>query len=347
MKVVLYARVSSEEQAEKDLSIPAQLKQMRQYCKTREWTIVGEYVDAAESARTANRPEFQRMIAAARARPRAFDSILVWKLSRFARNREDSITYKSLLRKNGVQVISINEPMDDSPSGNLLEGIIEVVDQFYSENLAQDTFRGMRENASRGFFSGGTPPLGCRPKENSEGKTVLEIDPQYGPIVERMFRWALDGIGAKEIAKRLNNSGVLTRRGKAWTKNTVLYTLRNEVYTGTYVWNRKRSRPSRRNPNEIIRVPNAVPALVSKEEFNYVQRQIDARSPAEIHPRIISSPYLLAGLLRCGPCNRSMQGGTAKSGKYRYYACYNRLTKGKPLCASHVHCRNISSRTWF
>src|SRR5215469_13647999 len=133
MKVVLYARVSSDKQAEKDLSIPAQLKQMCAYCQSKGWLIMDQYIDEAESARTANRPKFQAMIAAAKSKTKDFDAILVWKLSRFARNREDSIVYKSLLRKQGIQVLSMNENFDDSPAGGMLEGIVEVVDEYYSK----------------------------------------------------------------------------------------------------------------------------------------------------------------------------------------------------------------------
>ncbi len=155
MKAVLYARVSSEKQAEKDLSIPAQLKALRKHAESKGYDVVRDYVDEAESARTAHRPAFQEMIAASKNRIKQFDVILVWKLSRFARNREDSIMYKSLLRKHGVQLVSINEQIDDTPTGKLFEGMIEVMDEFYSANLAQDTKRGMRESASRGYFSGG------------------------------------------------------------------------------------------------------------------------------------------------------------------------------------------------
>ena len=338
MNVALYARVSSEKQAEKDLSIPAQLKQMRHYCAKKGWCIVTEFIDEAESARTANRREFQRMIAAAKSKQKLFEIILVWKLSRFARSREDSAIYKALLRKNGVRVVSMNEAFDDSPAGGLLEGIIEVIDEFYSSNLAQDTLRGMKESASQGYFTGGTTPLGYRSKEVRHGsgtRRVLDIDPDWAPVVQQMFQHAKDGLGAKEIATRLNESGVRTRRNQPWTKNTVLYTLRNEVYTGVYVWNKKKSRPKERNAAEIIRVANAVPALVPRDVFESIQAQLNERNPSRMHPRAVSSPYLLAGLLRCAPCDRVMQGGTAKSGRYRYYACYNRLTKAKSLCASH------------
>ena len=122
MNVAVYARVSSEKQAEKDLSLPAQLKALRDYALKRNWTIVEEFIDAAESARTADRPAFQKMITEAKQKNPPFNIILVWKLNRFARNREDSIIYKSLLRKRGIQIISINENLDDGPTG-LLKGL--------------------------------------------------------------------------------------------------------------------------------------------------------------------------------------------------------------------------------
>ena len=160
MKTALYARVSSEKQAEKDLSLPAQLKALREYALKRNWTIVEEFVDEAESARTADRPAFQRMITSAKQKDSPFNVILVWKLNRFARNREDSIIYKSLLRKRGVQIISINETLDEGPTGKLLEGIIESIDEFYSANLSQDTLRGIKENVRKNgtiiYISGGT-----------------------------------------------------------------------------------------------------------------------------------------------------------------------------------------------
>ena len=146
MKVAVYSRVSSDKQ-DVDLSISAQLRALRDYAAKHGYQVVREYVDEAESGRTAARPAFREMIALAKTNQPPFEAILVWKLNRFARSRVDSITYKALLRGKGIQVISINEPLDDSPSGQLLEGVIESIDEFYSANLGQDIKRGMRENA--------------------------------------------------------------------------------------------------------------------------------------------------------------------------------------------------------
>jgi site-specific DNA recombinase len=119
-RVAIYARCSADKQAEKDLSIPAQLDCCRAGAKQRGWEVVAEYVDAAESATTDDRPQFREMIAAAHEKPAPFDYIVVWKFSRFSRNREDSVLYKRMLERNRVRVVSLNEPVDDSPAGRML-----------------------------------------------------------------------------------------------------------------------------------------------------------------------------------------------------------------------------------
>ena len=151
MKAAIYARVSSEKQ-DIDLSISAQLKALREYAGRNGHNIVKEYIDEAESGKTTDRPQFRDMISQARRATKPFSLILVWKYSRFARNREDSIVFKTMLRKAGVQVISINEPVEDTPTGRLLEAMIESLDEFYSANLGEEVARGMRESASRGFY---------------------------------------------------------------------------------------------------------------------------------------------------------------------------------------------------
>jgi len=338
MKTAIYARVSSEKQAEKDLSIPAQLKALRKYALERCWEIVTEYVDEAESAKSASRPAFQEMVAAAKKKEKPFDTILVWKLSRFARNREDSIIYKSLLRKRGISVISINEKIDDTASGRLLEGMIEVIDEFYSANLAQDTMRGMKENISRGFFNGGNVPFGYRKVKvsvNGSQKTKLEPDEAEAPIVKRAFQMALKGKGGKEIARVLNADGLRTRGGKLFGTTIINFWLRNPVYTGSLVWNRtdRTSDKAFRKPaSEMIITPNTHKVLVSLADFERVQELLTDRRPIIRHPRSVSSPYILSGLTYCSKCGSAMIGTAAKSGKYLYYECDARFKKGKDAC---------------
>jgi len=338
MKAALYARVSSQGQADKDLSIPAQLKALREFALKKGGSVVVEFIDEAESARSADRPKFQEMIYAAKQKACPFDTVLVWKFSRFARNREDSILYKKLLRKHDVDVISINEPIDDSPSGHLMEAMLEAVDEFYSINLASDTIRGMKENAARGFQNGGVAPHGYKHIKvivNGNEKRKLDIEPVEAPVVKRIFEMADKGLGAKEIVKTLVAEGVKTRNGHHWYKTAIYNILTNETYTGAIVFNRHKKNEEHRKKNEpekVIRVENAHPALVSKEVFAKVQAMMKARAPKIMHPREVSSDYLLSGMVHCGKCGAKLVGSSAKSGKFFYYACQNYLKRGKGVC---------------
>ncbi len=342
MRVALYARVSSERQADRDLSIPSQLRAMREYATKKDWNVLHEFVDEAESARSANRPEFQRMISLARKKPPEFDLILVWKLSRFARNREDSILYKALLRKHGVQVVSISEPVDESPAGQLLEGVIEVIDEFYSANLSQDTLRGMKENARRGFCNGGNTPYGYRcvkVRVGNQNKSKLDIESVEADVVKRAFQMSLDGLGLIEIAKRLNEEGITTRAGHTWGKTVIHYLLTNEAYTGTLVFNRQKYRGARirnRVVGDPVRVENAHPAIVDKQTFAQVQKLFHERSPTITHPRMLTSHYLLSGMLFCGFSEARMVGCSAKSGRFFYYGCQNSVKKSKRGCRAKL-----------
>jgi len=335
MKVALYARVSSEKQAEKDLSIISQLKALRKYALQHNYDIFDEFIDEAESARTANRPAFQKMIALAKQKPKLFDIILVWKYSRFSRNRYDSIVYKTLLKKRGISVISINEKIDDSPLGRVIEGIIELIDEFYSINLAQDTLRGMKENASRGF-NNGTPPYGyklIKIKDGDVERSKLSPEEFQSPVVKSIYKKYINGKGIKEIAKDLNLDSIKTVKGNSWSNTAVSYILKNEVYTGTLVYNKKSKKHDfDNNKEDVIRIKNNHPAIINKNLFSKVQSILSARNIKNSHPKEISSNYLLSGIVYCGKCQSKMTGSSAKSGKYIYYACSSYLKKGKSIC---------------
>jgi site-specific DNA recombinase len=332
-KVAIYARVSSDRQ-DVDLSISAQLRALRDYAIKNGYTAVKEYVDEAESGRTTARPAFREMIATSKLKHPPFDMILVWKLSRFARNREDSIIYKSLLRKQGIQVVSINEPIEDTPTGRLMEGMIEVIDEFYSSNLAQDVIRGMRENAARGFFNGSRAPFGYIRKKVKDGekmRNTLEPDPSHIAIVQRIFRECAEGKGLKEITKDLNRDGIPAPAGGKWGKQRVHKILNNEAYIGCLVWGKNHGGKSSLPP---VRKEGAWPAIIDKEIFERVQVNLNARAPKVTHPRVTSSHYLLSGLIRCRKCGAAYIGYAAKSGRFHYYVCGTTYSKGKETCPS-------------
>ena len=193
--VALYARVSSDRQ-DIDLSVSAQLRALRDYASKNGYVIAGEYIDEAESGRNSKRPQFRRMIDDATRAHAPFKEILVWKFSRFTRKREHAVAYKSLLRRRGIRVVSITEHADESPLGKLMEGIIESVDEFYSENLGQEVMRGLREAATRGYWVSPQKPIGYRKvkvDDNGKLRPKLELDPPNDGIVRRIFDMALSG----------------------------------------------------------------------------------------------------------------------------------------------------------
>ena len=327
----LYARVSSERQ-DVDLSVAAQLRALRDYADKNGYVVAREFVDEAESGRVANRPQFREMIEEA-SRPNApFQEILVWKFSRFTRKREHAVAFKSMLRRKGIRVVSITEQADDSPTGKLLEGIIESVDEFYSENLAQEVMRGMREAASRGFWVGSKVPYGYSKLMVQDGvkkRPTLELDTATSPIVKRIFDMSEAGSGMVDITRALNNEGIASPGGKLWGKTSVHKVLTNEAYTGTLVWG-----VNAKDKADPVRVEKAFPAIVSKTQFQRVGRQLRRRAPKVAHPRRVGSSFLLSGMVKCKTCKRALTGQYSKSGQFPYYVCQSLMKRGKEACTT-------------
>jgi site-specific DNA recombinase len=235
-----------------------------------------------------------------------------------------------MLRKNGIRVVSISEPAEDTPTGKLLEAMIESLDEFYSANLGEEVTRGMRESASRGFYISAQPPFGYRKvKVNDGGKErpKLDIQPNQARIVARIFNEIFEGNGLMEIAKQLNKEGIAGPRGKGWMKTTIYKILTNEVYIGTLVWGRSSVRDL-----PVIRVDNAWPAIIDKSIFDQTQILLKDRAPIRLHPKRVASRFLLSGLARCGYCGKALVGQDAKSGQFTYYVCGTLLKKGAGSC---------------
>ena len=206
----LYARVSSDRQ-DVDLSVSAQLRALRDYAEKNGYLVAREYVDEAESGRIANRPQFRKMLEEATRHNAPFHEILVWKFSRFTRKREHAVAFKAMLRRKGVRVVSITEHAEDTPAGKLLEGIIESVDEFYSENLAQEVVRGMREAASRGFWVSSHAPYGYNrvmAQDGAKRRPTLAPDQDASRVVKRIFDLAEAGKGMTDITNTLNSEGI-------------------------------------------------------------------------------------------------------------------------------------------
>lgn len=209
MKAVIYARYSSDNQREE--SIEGQLRECTAYCQKNEITVVRTYIDRALSAKTDNRPDFQRMIKDSA--KGLFDVVLVWKLDRFARNRYDSARYKAQLKKYGVKVLSATENISEGPEGIILESLLEGMAEYYSAELAEKVIRGHTENALKCKYNGGTPTFGY----TIDSDRHYQIDPRTAPVVLEMFTRYDNGATMKEIRDYLNDTGVTTVRGKQST----------------------------------------------------------------------------------------------------------------------------------
>ena len=211
-----------------------------------------------------------------------------------------------------------------------MEAIIESVDEFYSENLAEEVRRGMREAASRGFWVASRVPYGYRKlmvQDGAKKRPTLEPNPATSPVVKRIFDLAESGRGILDITRTLNDEGIANPTGRPWSKNGVHIILRNEAYTGTLLWG-----ASAKDGTPPIRIENAFPAIVSHQEFRKVHRLLKSRAPNKVNPRRASSAYLLSGLAKCETCDKALTATEAKSGKYTYYVCQSILKKGSGSC---------------
>lgn len=299
-----YIRVSTDNQTE--LSPDSQIKEIRKYAKQHGYIVPSEYIfrdDGISGRRAEKRPEFIRMIAIAKQKPSPFSAVLLWKFSRFARNQEESIFYKSMLLKNRIEVKSISEPIVDGPFGSLIERIIEWFDEFYSINLSGEVKRGMTEKVERG----GAVSIPAFGYDIVDKEYV--VNPVTAPIVQQIYADYLNGMGSLQIAHKLNDMGIRTTRGNQWENRTVDYVLRNPVYIGKIRWNPTgRTRRNYDDPNIMITNGHHEP-IIDEDSFNKVQAVYEVN--AKMHSRYAHGDgkkymYMLHGLVKCSDCGASL-----------------------------------------
>ena len=204
MKAVIYARYSSDNQREE--SIEGQIRECTAFAEKNGMTVLRHYIDRAFSAKTDNRPKFQRMIKDSK--EKLFDVVLVWKLDRFARNRYDSAQYKTILKKNGVRVVSANEAISETAEGILMESVLEGYAEYFSADLAEKVNRGMTENALKCKFNGGNPTVGYI----IDSDQYFQIDPVKAPFVLDAFKMYDEGSTMSQVRDYLNEHNMTNNR---------------------------------------------------------------------------------------------------------------------------------------
>lgn len=300
-----YIRVSTGEQTE--FSPESQLKAIRKYAKEHDMILPEEfiYTDEGISGRKAEkRPAFQQMIGTAKLKPRPFDVILIWKYSRFARNREDSIVYKSMLRKQcGIDVISVSEQIGEDKTSILIEALIEAMDEYYSLNLAEEVKRGMMEKFSRGGVVS-QPPFGYSMKNG------VFAPNEHAETVRMVFNDYLSGMGARAIAKKLNELGIYTAKGHRFENRTVEYILTNPVYTGKLRRSKNGRDPLDRfhqsEENTII-IDGSHTPIIDSDTFERVQEKVAlTKKHYPKYSRQAPVEFMLKGLVRCSNCGATL-----------------------------------------
>ena len=323
-----YIRVSTDDQME--LSPDSQLVKIREYAAKNDLLLLPQYIfhDDGISGRAAQkRPGFQQMIAAAKDPSHPFDVIIVWKFSRFARNQEESIFYKSILRsKCKVDVLSVSEPLIAGPFGSLIERIIEWMDEFYSVRLSEEVKRSMTVNAKKGNLQS-TPSFGYKAEDHT-----LVVVPEEAEIVREIFRRFISGEAMYALAQSVNARGIRTHRGNPFENRTIDYILNNPVYIGKLRWTPTgRTRRDFRNADSII-ADASHPAIIDIPTWEAAQARIlELKRAYKWHNKPAAGrKHWLCGIVRCPTC-----GSTLAFSAPHYMQCNGRL-HGKCTTSQHI-----------
>ena len=286
----LYIRVSTEDQSE--LSPDAQKRLLLDYAKKNEIIVSKDFIfaESVSGRHAQKRPEFQRMIATAKQPSHPIDVILVWKFSRFARNQEESIVYKSMLKKDRVDVVSVSEPLIEGPFGSLIERIIEWMDEYYSIRLSGEVLRGMKEKAlQHGYQS--TPCLGY--DAVGHGKPFIINEAEYAMVSYIMDLYDNQNMDETAIARRCNDLGYRTKRGNPFERRTIDRILENPFYCGTVTWNG-------------VEFEGAHEVRLSRERFEKRQELIASRKRPIKARNVSACKHWLSGLIKCSICGATL-----------------------------------------
>ena len=300
----LYIRVSTEDQAE--LSPDAQKRLLLDFAQKNHIIISNEFIfsESVSGRHVQKRPEFQRMIAIAKQPSHPIDVILVWKYSRFARNQEESIVYKSMLKKDNVDVISVSEPLIDGPFGSLIERIIEWMDEYYSIRLSGEVLRGMKEKALQHGYQT-TPCLGY--EAVGHGKPFQINEAEYAMVSYIMNLYDNQNIDETAIARRCNDLGYRTKRGNRFERRTIDRILQNPFYCGIVSWNG-------------VEFDGAHEVRLSRDRFQKRQKLIASRRRPVKARNVSTCTHWLSGLLKCSVCGATLS--YTGNGKCPYFQCW-------------------------
>lgn len=319
MKVAIYARVSTEEQAKEGYSIDAQKQRLTDFARSQGWDIYDFYIDDGYSAKDLDRPNVQRMIADIKARK--FDVVLVYRLDRLVRSVINLHELLILFDENNVKFRSSTEMFDTtSAMGRFFITLVGAMAQWERENLAERVRMGMMQKHSEGGRNGAVAPYGY---DIVDGQLV--VNQAEAAVVRRIFDLYKMNKSTRAISKQFNSEGVPKRETRYWSDNSVYYIITNPVYCGKLRWNYRKLRGDR--TGEEVIVDGSHDPIISVEEFDDVQRMRELRAR---EGKRVTNSFAFTGVLRCGRCGYAMHGKSreTKTGRKRSYKCLGRFNYG-------------------
>ncbi|WP_373222318.1 recombinase family protein [Flavonifractor plautii] len=305
---VLYGRYSSHNQ--KDISVEQQFEKGYELAAEYGIRIIDTYADRAVSGRTDKRRDFQRMMTdAAKGK---FRYVIAWKSNRMGRNMLEALINEARLQDLGVRVLYVEEDFDDTAAGRFAARSMMNVNQFYSENMAEDIKRGLYDNAANCMVANGHLPYGYKADETLH----YAIDEPKAAVIREIFTRVSCGEAFVDIMASLNARGIKTSYGRPWGRSSFQKILSNERYRGIYIYG-------------DVRKEGGIPRIISDELYFKVQEVITTKKNPQGRHRV-NGDYLLTGKLFCGHCKSPMTGisGTSRSGNlHYYYVCQKRRTE--------------------
>ncbi|HJV45844.1 MAG TPA: recombinase family protein [Bacillota bacterium] len=323
MRVGIYGRVSTEEQAKEGYSIAAQKEKLTAYAQSQDWEICDYYIDEGISAKDTDRPELQRLLSDVK--EEKIEVVLVYKLDRLTRSVLDLYRLLQEFEQYHVKFKSATEVYDTTTAiGRLFITLVAALAQWERENLAERVKFGQEQMVYEQQRPGGRAPFGF---ETFNG--TLVINEQEAPTVNLIFQKYIDGAGFDGIAIELNNLNIWTKKGNEWNKTGVKRILENPVYYGALRWNYAKGGHKVNTSDEWIILEDVYPAIIEKNTFLKAKQVMESRSLK--HPRELASDFIFSGSLRCYRCGGSLSGKTMRVGRgsfeKKYYICKNTKMK--------------------
>jgi DNA invertase Pin-like site-specific DNA recombinase len=321
LRATIYARFSSDKQDK--ITIQTQISDCKKKAESLGFEVVSEYSDEGFTGRTDKRPGFQKMLAEASLSPKPFDVIFVRDLSRFARNADDAAFYKAVLKKKGIRVCgSLEEIAIDSPTGALIERILDWQNDYFSQQLSLKAQSSIRNYGTKGNWLGGEAPYGFkieRKGNNGQERSILVPDEKEAEIVRIVFKMYSEGISYPKIIAEIVKRGAKPRRSTKWWDSALSMMLDKPVYAGDLVWKLK--------TGEVIVSKNAVEPLIDQQTLEIARKRREENREFYIKPQS-GCPRPLSGLLRCGECGSLFSVYGQCCGKFKYVCSKHRKKLG-------------------